>query len=104
MNTTVFKVIAFLCLVFTSLWVVFMVWHGIETGPVETLEKARNTAQKVGLRYVYLGNVPGHEGNHTYCPHCERLIVRRAGMSTAEMHIVDGRCKHCQAPIAGVWQ
>jgi len=43
-----FKVIALLCLVFTSLWVVFMVWHGVETGPVETLEKAIDTAANPG--------------------------------------------------------
>ncbi len=72
--------------------------------PIETLERARDVALRVGLRYVYLGNVPGHEGNHTYCPHCGRAIVLRAGMATKEMHVVDGRCAYCQTEIAGVWQ
>ncbi len=72
--------------------------------PVETLEAARKVALEVGLHYVYMGNVPGHEGNHTYCPHCGRMIVQRAGMATSAMQIVDGRCEYCQTPIAGVWQ
>jgi len=72
--------------------------------PIETLEAARDTALDVGLHYVYLGNVPGHEGNHTYCPDCGELIVRRSGMATVELKIVDGRCAKCGRPIAGVWQ
>ena len=72
--------------------------------PIETLETAREAALDVGLHYVYLGNVPGHEGNHTYCPGCGKVIVRRSGMATEEMHIVDGRCEYCQTEIAGVWQ
>ena len=71
--------------------------------PIETLEAARQTALEVGLHYVYLGNVPGHEGNHTYCPQCGRMIIERAGMSTTAVHMVDGQCGYCGTPIAGVW-
>jgi pyruvate formate lyase activating enzyme len=72
--------------------------------PVETLEAARNAALEAGLHYVYLGNVPGHEGNHTYCPTCGQMIIQRAGMATMDMRLVDGRCAHCDTPIAGVWR
>jgi pyruvate formate lyase activating enzyme len=72
--------------------------------PVETLEAARQAALDIGLHYVYLGNVPGHEGEHTYCPYCGQMIIRRAGMALAAMNIVDGLCGFCQKPIAGVWQ
>jgi pyruvate formate lyase activating enzyme len=71
--------------------------------PIETLEAARQNALDIGLHYVYLGNVPGHEGNHTYCPGCGQRIVERAGMATLAMNIVDGRCGYCDRPIAGVW-
>jgi pyruvate formate lyase activating enzyme len=71
--------------------------------PVETLEEARQAALDAGLHYVYLGNVPGHEGNHTYCPFCSRMIVERSGMATIAVHIVEGRCAFCDTPIAGVW-
>ncbi|MEM2936419.1 MAG: AmmeMemoRadiSam system radical SAM enzyme, partial [Candidatus Bathyarchaeia archaeon] len=35
--------------------------------PVSTLERCRNEALAAGLRFVYLGNVPGHRGQNTYC-------------------------------------
>lgn len=72
--------------------------------PIETLTAARQAALDVGLHYAYVGNVPGHEGNHTYCPQCGRMIIERAGMSTSAMHLVDGRCAYCGTPIAGVWK
>jgi pyruvate formate lyase activating enzyme len=72
--------------------------------PVETLETARNAGLEAGLNYVYLGNVPGHDGNHTYCPHCGRRVVERAGMATTSLQIVDGGCAFCGTPIAGVWE
>jgi pyruvate formate lyase activating enzyme len=72
--------------------------------PVETLETARQTALDAGLHYVYLGNVPGHEGENTYCPHCGRLIIQRAGMAMVDMNVVEGRCSYCQTAISGVWQ
>jgi pyruvate formate lyase activating enzyme len=71
--------------------------------PVETLEAARQTALELGLHYVYLGNVPGHEGNHTYCPRCGQMIIQRAGMATMAINMVNGQCGYCHAPIAGVW-
>lgn len=72
--------------------------------PIETLERARQAALDAGLHYVYLGNVPGHEGNHTYCPNCRQVIIRRMGMATTAIHMANGRCGYCGTPIAGVWQ
>jgi pyruvate formate lyase activating enzyme len=71
--------------------------------PVETLDRARAIAMAKGLRYVYVGNVPGHPGNHTYCPHCGRAVIRRESMFVTEMHLRDGKCAFCGTPIAGVW-
>jgi pyruvate formate lyase activating enzyme len=72
--------------------------------PVETLEAARDTALDVGLNYVYLGNLPGHTGNHTYCPQCGEMVIRRSGMATVAMNVTDGKCGYCGHPIPGVWQ
>ncbi len=47
--------------------------------PVETLEKARAVALEDGLRYVYIGNVPGHAAEHTYCPKCGATLIERMG-------------------------
>ena len=70
---------------------------------VRTLEKAREIAQKVGLEYVYIGNVPGHPAENTYCPKDGKLLVRRTGFSILENNIEDGRCKFCGEPIPGIW-
>lgn len=72
--------------------------------PVETLERARNTALAKGMHYPYVGNVPGHAGNHTYCPHCGKIVIERSGFFITAMHLKNGRCEYCDEPIAGVWQ
>ncbi len=68
--------------------------------PLKTLEEAR----KIGLeklRYVYTGNVPGHEGENTYCYSCGELLVRRHGFSVGITGITaDNRCRKCDAEIA----
>ncbi|HFE53087.1 MAG TPA: AmmeMemoRadiSam system radical SAM enzyme, partial [Bacteroidetes bacterium] len=35
--------------------------------PISVLKRAREIGLEEGLRYVYSGNVPGDEGEHTYC-------------------------------------
>jgi pyruvate formate lyase activating enzyme len=71
--------------------------------PVVTLEKARSRALAEGLQYVYIGNIPGHEAANTYCPKCGKMIIKRAGFMTVELHIVDGKCRYCGKPIPGIW-
>ncbi len=71
--------------------------------PVETLEEARNVAMDVGLNYVYIGNVSGHEGENTICPNCKRLLIERVGFSIVRNNLLDGTCKFCGHRIAGVW-
>jgi pyruvate formate lyase activating enzyme len=72
--------------------------------PVETLELARDIATDEGIRYAYIGNVPGHPGDNTYCHHCGEMIIRRLGFTILENHIVDGKCEYCGQPIPGVWK
>ncbi len=71
--------------------------------PVATLERARETALRHGLRYPYVGNVPGHPGNHTYCPGCGKVVIERNGFFVISKSLKDGACAHCGRPIAGVW-
>jgi pyruvate formate lyase activating enzyme len=72
--------------------------------PVETLEQARAMALSVGLEYVYIGNVPGHSGENTYCPSCQKIIIARRGYSILANHVVKGKCKYCGKGIPGIWQ
>ena len=71
--------------------------------PVETLEKARDAALSVGLDYVYIGNVPGHKGKNTYCPHCKKLLIARQGYFILANHIAKGKCQFCGKEIPGIW-
>ena len=71
--------------------------------PVETLASFRDIAMNEGIRYVYVGNVPGHPGNHTYCHHCGRRIIHRNGYLVSDIQIKDGSCAHCSTHIPGVW-
>jgi pyruvate formate lyase activating enzyme len=71
--------------------------------PVSTLERARDMAMARGLRYVYVGNVPGHAGNHTYCPKCRARVITRQDFFVLESSLKGGRCGACGSPIAGVW-
>jgi pyruvate formate lyase activating enzyme len=71
--------------------------------PVSTLEQARSTAMEEGLEFVYIGNVPGHEGANTFCPRCDRMLIRRAGFMVVENKVKDGACPHCGAPVPGIW-
>ncbi len=71
--------------------------------PVSTLERAREIAMAKGIRYAYVGNVPGHAGNHTYCPGCRKVVVRRDNFFVSEMHVKKGACEVLRASIAGVW-
>jgi pyruvate formate lyase activating enzyme len=71
--------------------------------PVETLHEAMEIARDAGLHYVYIGNVPGSEGENTYCPHCENLIIGRKGFFVTDMHVQEGVCEYCGYEIKGVW-
>ncbi|MBN2171677.1 MAG: AmmeMemoRadiSam system radical SAM enzyme [Candidatus Krumholzibacteriota bacterium] len=71
--------------------------------PVATLERARAIAMDAGLRYAFVGNVPGHAGNHTYCPACGKIVIERQGFFVTARHLDAGRCACCGAPITGVW-
>ena len=72
--------------------------------PLETLERAKAIADAEGLHYVYLGNIPGHPAESTYCPKCRRVVIGRIGFTVQEVHLRKGKCEYCQQAIAGVWQ
>jgi pyruvate formate lyase activating enzyme len=71
--------------------------------PVATLERARDIAMAKGIHYAYVGNVPDHPGNQTYCPQCGTIVIRRSGFFVVETKLKDGKCAQCRHAIAGVW-
>ena len=72
--------------------------------PVKTLDMAREIALDQGLHYVYVGNVPGHDGENTYCPNCGEIVIKRMGYFVQGMHVKDGKCGFCGNEISGVWE
>lgn len=71
---------------------------------VEAIISARRIGLDSGLRYVYTGNLPGEEGESTFCPVCSALLIRRFGYSIMENRLEHGKCPDCLVPVAGVWQ
>jgi pyruvate formate lyase activating enzyme len=69
----------------------------------EIIRRAREIGLEEGLRYVYTGNIPGEEGENTFCSHCKKVLIRRHGYQIAEDSITDGKCPYCGTPIEGVW-
>ncbi len=60
-------------------------------------------ARKEGVEYVYIGNVPGHKYEHTYCPECGEVLIKRYSMYLVENRIENGKCWKCGKEIYGVW-
>jgi pyruvate formate lyase activating enzyme len=71
--------------------------------PIETLERARETALEVGLKFVYIGNVPGHPGEDLYCPRCGEPLILRLQFTIMEYRLINGRCPSCGYEIPGLW-
>ena len=71
--------------------------------PVPTLERARDIAMAEGVRYAYVGNVPGHPGNHTYCPGCKAVVIERTGLAVTRNALIRGKCPGCAREIPGIW-
>ncbi len=72
--------------------------------PVETLESARKIALREGLKFVYIGNVPGHKAEHTYCPNCNEMVIQRVGYTILKNGLKGSSCRYCNSKIAGIWQ
>ena len=76
----------------------------IPATPIETLEKAYLATKNTGLNYVYIGNVPGHPSENTYCPNCNELLIKRYSFEITKWNLTKGmRCPVCgqEIPIKG---
>jgi len=71
---------------------------GFPDTPVKTLEKFAEEAKKLGMKYVYVGNVPGHDYENTYCPSCNTLLIKRSGFN-AISNVEKGKCPKCGAKV-----
>ena len=69
--------------------------------PIKTLERARQIGMEEGLKFVYIGNVPGHPGENTYCPKCGILLIERYVFDITAYNLAHGKCSRCITPIPG---
>jgi len=70
--------------------------------PAKTLKRAREIGMETGLRYVYEGNIPGSDGENTYCYNCKRPIIKRFGYTILEYNLKEGACIFCNTKIDGI--
>ncbi|MDD5556716.1 MAG: AmmeMemoRadiSam system radical SAM enzyme [bacterium] len=71
--------------------------------PVSTIRRACLIGRKEGLRYVYGGNVPGEESEHTRCYSCGAMLIRRRGFRVVENNLRGRACPGCGTAIDGVF-
>jgi pyruvate formate lyase activating enzyme len=72
--------------------------------PVSTLQRAYEIAREEGLYFPYVGNLPGNDGEHTYCPGCGKVVIRRVGYRVRGMDLEGSRCGHCHRELEGIWR
>ncbi len=63
--------------------------------PVPTLERCMREMQMRGLRYIYIGNVDGHDDENTYCYNCREMVIKRSGTRVEEINLIGDRCYNC---------
>ncbi|MFB3886133.1 MAG: AmmeMemoRadiSam system radical SAM enzyme [Thermodesulfobacteriota bacterium] len=71
--------------------------------PASLLHRAREIGIGAGLRNVYCGNIPGEEGEDTFCFHCGRKVIERVGFRVVKNEVVRGECLHCHTRMDGIW-
>lgn len=76
--------------------------NGKPPTPPETLQRAYEIGAEAGLRYVYVGNLPGAKAESTCCYNCGEILIERVGYMISSCSVSAGACPKCNAQIAGV--
>jgi len=71
--------------------------------PLSTMETAYKIAKDAGIHFAYLGNVPPHDAESTYCPNCNARLIHRRGFTIQQNRIVRNSCPDCGTTIPGIW-
>jgi len=71
--------------------------------PLSTMETAYKIAKDAGIHFAYLGNVPPHDAESTYCPSCHARLIHRRGFTIQQNRIVRNSCPDCGTTIPGIW-
>ncbi|MHB8137770.1 MAG: AmmeMemoRadiSam system radical SAM enzyme [Smithellaceae bacterium] len=71
--------------------------------PISSLHRACCIGKEAGLKYVYSGNVPGDEGENTYCSNCDKLLISRYGYGIIDNNLSGNSCSHCGKELEGIF-
>jgi pyruvate formate lyase activating enzyme len=71
--------------------------------PVSSLHQAVEIGKQAGLKYVYSGNVPGDDGENTYCFHCGNLLIGRYGFQIKSINLKGNKCSKCGTKLDGIF-
>ena len=71
--------------------------------PVSDLERAYETGKSAGLKYVYIGNVPGKSWENTFCHSCGGLLIERYAYNIKNHMKEKSKCPVCDTIVYGVY-
>jgi len=71
--------------------------------PLASLHRAVQIGKEAGLKYVYSGNVPGDQGENTYCSKCGNLLIERYGFRIVGLNLKGDQCNQCGTRLEGVF-
>jgi pyruvate formate lyase activating enzyme len=71
--------------------------------PIASLHRAAQIGREAGLKYIYSGNVPGDEGENTYCFNCGNLLIERYGFKIVSINLKDNQCSKCNTVLEGIF-
>lgn len=73
----------------------------ISPTPPSLITKTIEIGQKIGLKYVYSGNLNFQED--TFCPKCRTKVIVRSGYEVKNLLKSSGVCPKCNNRLAGVF-
>jgi pyruvate formate lyase activating enzyme len=71
--------------------------------PVAAIRQAAEIGRACGLKYVYSGNIPGDEGENTFCFRCGQLLIGRYGFHIGQMNLNGSACSRCGTTLEGIF-
>ena len=77
--------------------------NSLPVTPVASLHRATEIGKQSGLKYVYSGNVPGDEGEGTYCFNCQKLLIERYGFKIVSVNLTGNKCSNCGTVLEGIF-
>ena len=64
----------------------------------DIIYEAHQIGKDAGLKYVYVGNIPGDQKENTYCPKCGELAIRRLAYHIERLDH-KGHCSYCDKSL-----